>query len=106
MSIRRARVINVRGAVVSYVYGGRSNVKSPREITPGLYGWLGNPFEIGPDGNRAQVIEKFRVYFHQRLEDDPAFLAAVLDLKGQVLGCFCKPKACHLDIVVDWLNEQ
>ena len=28
------------------------------------------------------------------------------ELKGQVLGCFCKPKACHLDIVVDWLNEQ
>lgn len=47
---------------------------------------FGNPYRIGPDGTREQVIEKFRVYFHDRIKSDAAFKAKVLSLKGKVLG--------------------
>ena len=39
-------------------------------------------------------------------------ILAVLDfegnekLKGKVLGCYCKPEACHGDIIVDFLEGQ
>lgn len=54
----------------------------------------GNPFQIGRDGSREEVIQKFRVY----LWGNPALLAAVRrELAGRDLLCSCKPKACHGD---------
>ncbi len=54
---------------------------------------------------REESIEKFRVYFYNRLKIDDDFRLEVLELKGKVLGCYCKPKACHGDIIVEYLNE-
>jgi len=67
----------------------------------GLAGPFGNPFKVGRDGAREECIEKYRAYFYKRLEEEPEFKKAVLELKGKVLGCFCKPfLACHGDIIV------
>ena len=68
---------------------------------PSLYG---NPFAIGPDGTRKQVLQKFQQYFDDRMARDTAYRKAVLDLKGKRLGCFCKPRACHGDIYVAYLE--
>lgn len=27
------------------------------------------------------------------------------ELKGKILGCFCKPKACHCDIIKEYLDN-
>lgn len=35
----------------------------------------------------------------------PTLLAALPELKGKVLGCFCKPKACHGDVLADLVNK-
>jgi len=56
----------------------------------------GNPFQIGRDGNREQVIEKYR----QWILNNPKLLACLSELKGKVLGCWCKPHACHGDVLV------
>lgn len=64
---------------------------------------FGNPFIIGRDGNRAEVIRKYRDYFYKRIEDSE-FRDRVLSLKGKVLGCFCKPLPCHGDVIVEFLN--
>ena len=62
----------------------------------------GNPFSIGKDGTREQVIEKYRKWI---LKQD--FLLNSLDeLKDKTLGCWCKPKACHGDILVELVNEK
>jgi hypothetical protein len=66
---------------------------------------FGNPFKIGEDGTREEVIEKFKAYFKERLED-PLYKVLVLQLRGNKLGCFCKPKACHGDIIKEWLDGQ
>lgn len=55
----------------------------------------GNPFEIGRDGTREEVVRKFEQY----LLDSPALLAQVGELKGKTLACWCAPLACHADVL-------
>ena len=57
----------------------------------------GNPYCIGRDGTRAEVIAKYR----QWIQTQPHLLAALPELRGKVLGCFCAPLACHGDVLVE-----
>lgn len=57
----------------------------------------GNPFVIGRDGTREEVIAKYRVWITQ----SPQRLNSVSLLKGKSLGCFCFPLACHGDVLVE-----
>ena len=66
---------------------------------------FGNPYEIGRDGSRQDVVDKYRAYFHNRIYGDVEFKKQVLALKGKRLGCFCKPHACHGDIICEYLNN-
>lgn len=69
----------------------------------------GNPFEIGTDGNREQVITRYQKWFNF-LVKDPKFLVLLETLKGKKLGCFCKNPltevACHGDIIAKYVNEH
>lgn len=47
---------------------------------------FGNPFKIGIDGNRDEVIKKFEEYFHNRLANNGTFKKMILALKGKRLG--------------------
>lgn len=60
----------------------------------------GNPFVVGADGDRLQVIEKYR----RHLKKSPELMAALPSLKGKRLGCFCAPKACHGDVIVEFVE--
>lgn len=60
----------------------------------------GNPFTIGKDGNRAKVIEKYADWIGGRLK----LLADLPELEGKVLGCWCKPLACHGDVLLELMN--
>lgn len=64
---------------------------------------FGNPFPESKWG-RDRCIQKFSAYFWDRIERDPAWKAEVPKLKGKVLGCHCKPLACHGDVYVDFLE--
>jgi len=66
---------------------------------------FGNPFTPGKDGTRIQVIDRYRGWFINQLTD-PTFHAAANDLKGKVLGCHCKPKFCHADVIAAWCNGE
>jgi hypothetical protein len=68
----------------------------------------GNPFAIGHgDGpDRAEVIEKFRVYFEQKVSSDPAYRKGLFAMKGMRLACFCKPDACHGDVIAEYLDAH
>jgi len=52
---------------------------------------FGNPFVIGKDGNRRQVIDKYRDW----ILTQPELLEKAKELKDKTLGCFCIPAACH-----------
>ncbi len=62
----------------------------------------GNPFTIGPDGTRREVIEKYREYLLKNSE----LMAALPELRGKTLGCWCAPKPCHGDVLVELANKD
>jgi Domain of unknown function (DUF4326) len=55
----------------------------------------GNPFEIGRDGTREEVISKYTEW----LMNNPDLMEALPELYGKTLGCWCHPKACHGDVL-------
>lgn len=67
-------------------------------------GWLGNPYPKDEYG-REICIEMFREDFEERIEEDDEFREAVEDLQGEVLGCYCKPAACHGDVILEYIKE-
>lgn len=62
----------------------------------------GNPFVIGKDGTREEVISKYEEWLHTQ----PQLLEQIHKLKGKVLGCWCSPRACHGDILARLANED
>jgi Domain of unknown function (DUF4326) len=72
----------------------------------GQDGYFGNPFRIGHEINREDAVQKFQKYFAERIGKDPEFKRRVFALKGKRLGCFCKPKACHGDVIAGWLSKM
>jgi hypothetical protein len=82
------------------------------DVYIGRPGKWGNPFEIGADGNREEVIEKYRRYLlHNEklgkdIPDNTELLKALPELRGKVLGCWCRPKACHGDVLIELLKKQ
>ncbi|MEU6721661.1 DUF4326 domain-containing protein [Nonomuraea sp. NPDC046802] len=62
----------------------------------------GNPFVIGRDGNREQVIARYE----QWLTEQPQLLAALHELTGKILGCWCAPRPCHGDVLARLANQN
>ena len=63
----------------------------------------GNPFDIGRDGDRDAVCDKYA----EMAERDPVFKELVMtNLKGKDLVCFCKPQRCHGDYLLQLANED
>jgi hypothetical protein len=60
----------------------------------------GNPFTIGKDGTRHEVITKYLNW----PQTQPALLGAIPELRGKRLGCWCKPAECHGDILAELVN--
>ena len=65
----------------------------------------GNPFKIGRDGTRLDVITKYIDYFFDKLEKDPVFRQRILELKDKKIGCWCHPDLCHLHVIAEYLNN-
>lgn len=63
----------------------------------------GNPFRIGPNGDRAAVIEAYREYLRTRLD---LVAAARRELVGRDLLCWCAPLPCHGDVLLEIANDS
>ena len=63
----------------------------------------GNPFKVIPHGEhtREEAIALYEAY----IQTQPELLAQLPTLKGKTLGCYCKPLACHGDILIKLLAE-
>lgn len=59
----------------------------------------GNPFVIGRDGTRDEVIAKYEAWFETSGLD--AFLH---EIKGRNLVCWCAPLRCHGDFLLHRAN--
>ena len=60
----------------------------------------GNPYKIGIDGTREEVIELYKKWLsNQRYLN-------LEELKGKDLVCWCKPLPCHADILLELANKE
>jgi hypothetical protein len=56
-----------------------------------------SPFVIGRDGTREQCVDKYAAW----ILTQPDLIECVGELQGKTLGCWCAPKACHGDVLVE-----
>jgi hypothetical protein len=103
-------------ALAEFQATGRSivvNMSTGASLGPRLWAWAetngtaeridrrtrwGNPFEIPDDGHRDTVISAYRDHY---LPHKPSLLAALPDLRGKILGCWCAPLPCHGDTLIE-----
>ena len=71
--------------------------------------WWGNPFtwKVSPSNpqwvpDRAAAIRRYEEKMRCELD---RHREAILALEGKVLGCYCKPLACHGDVLVKLWHE-
>lgn len=66
---------------------------------------FGNPYVLGIDGDRNEVIRLYRIYFYDKIMRDSKFRLDVEALRGKKLGCHCHPMPCHGDVIVEYLEH-
>lgn len=91
------RVVNLRNEAYD-VYIGRAG--------KGRTGPFGNPFIVGRDGERGECVELFRRWFYSEEGREMRELVDARIKKGDRLGCFCKPAACHGDVIAEYINSK
>ena len=93
----KTTVVNIRtcGPDGYDVYIGRGNHRY--NLPPSQ--WM-NPYPIQGKLTRSDVIDMYRVY----LAASPTLMAAIGDLRGKRLACWCAPEACHGDVLAELAN--
>lgn len=60
----------------------------------------GNPFVIGRDGTREEVIKMYEEYLTRS-----GLISQIEELRGKDLLCWCSPLACHGDVLLRLANR-
>ncbi|WP_425420705.1 DUF4326 domain-containing protein [Phaeodactylibacter xiamenensis] len=85
--------------------------KEPFDINIGRPSKWGNPFTFKPSqsseakykvGTRAEAVEAYRQWITKG--EGKHLLNDLHELEGKTLGCWCKPYACHGDVLVELLK--
>lgn len=99
----RTRAVNVYKEKYD-VYMGRAG--------KGQDGYFGNDHYVGycrkcqKNHTQEEAVEAFRADFRVRIAVDDAYRAKIWQCQGKALGCFCKPRACHVDVIVEYLEGK
>jgi len=88
----------------------------PGQVYVGRPPVLGNPFALGRNGSREQVIQLYRAWLWRQLQQplSPQRKALEALLQQAATGplelvCWCAPLACHAEVIrsaIHWLREQ
>ena len=83
--------------------------KAPYDVYIGRPSKWGNPFSHLPNtlaefrvSSREEAVGKYEEW----LRTQPDLMASLPELRGKRLGCWCKPKACHGDVLARLADEQ
>jgi len=88
------------------IYIGRNAAKYTQR---GVYDskWA-NPF-MCCDWNAAKsdwIVEEILKIYEKYVRKNPELMNSLHELEGKQLGCWCKPGACHGDVLVQLYNEM
>lgn len=90
-----SRILNVRTTRNPYT-------TTETQIYIGRPSKWGNPFMIGKDGSREEVIEKYKNYL---TKERPDLMKQLGELKGKDLVCWCAPLGCHGHVLLDLVRK-
>lgn len=79
-----------------------SGKSDPKTVYVGRPTKWGNPFIIGRDGTREEVVAMYR----ERLLLTPPLLESLHELTGKNLSCWCAPEQCHADVLLELANQK
>lgn len=87
-----------------------TNVKTDNyDIYVGRGSKWGNPFSHLKQSSakwhvssRDEAIDSYAKW----IQTQPELVAALPELKGKILGCWCKPKRCHAEILAKLANKE
>lgn len=81
--------------------------REPYDVYIGRPSPWGNPFSHKEGtqaaykvATREEAVRRYREWLWQRIRTEPGLVAALAELHGKTLGCWCAPKACHGDVLV------
>jgi Domain of unknown function (DUF4326) len=80
-----------------------------RDPRTGELGRWGNPFRIGRDGDREEVIARYRRWLYEELRLGRLSVRELAALHGKVLGCWCTPRSCHGEVLAaaaSWAHAE
>ena len=84
--------------------------REPYDVYIGRPSKWGNPFTHSINGSLAQHRVSSRdeavSSYENWIRTQSELLDALPELVGKVLGCWCKPQACHGDVLVRLLKER
>ena len=60
-----------------------------------------NPFSVKKWGREGAIKR-----YEEKLRGKPELLARLPELEGKILACWCKPKACHGDVLLRLIEER
>ncbi len=82
--------------------------KEPFDVYIGRPSKWGNPFSHLSNtlaqyrvSTREEAVQSYEEWIRQQ----PELMAALPELKGKVLGCWCSPQSCHGDVLARLANE-
>ncbi|QAY01116.1 hypothetical protein ASwh1_48 [Aeromonas phage Aswh_1] len=65
----------------------------------------GNPVFLKKEEDRDVVLEQYKNYLMKQIRSGNLTRADFKELEGKRLGCCCKPKKCHADILAYVVNK-
>jgi hypothetical protein len=102
MMRKMPEILNLRGrggvVPTGAVYVGGRLYRGPWRLPASKWA---NPFKIGRDGTREEVIAKYRAWLVQQ----PELMATLPELQGKDLACWCAPEPCHAEVLGELANS-
>ena len=104
-----------RDKIMPKVYNKYHKNAPPDAVYVGRPSKWGNPFKIGDPLpwdrernllDREDVLRLYDDWLHHDLNAKPIYDAAKVELKGKDLVCWCAPKGCHADVLLQIANEE
>lgn len=115
MSVVNVKVINIRPKYKNLeewmkdennVYIGRAGIVFINgKRYPSKSSIFANPYKIGKDGERNDVIIKYKKYILDKINTSIEYQEEFEKIKGKNLGCWCSPEKCHGDVLLELTNK-
>ena len=94
--------VNIKDQQCDLYCGRTDNGKSHATNSSGF----GNPFVVGSQYTQEQAVEAFKTWLYSDDGYDCRVRVMSSVKPGMKLGCYCKPKPCHVDVIIEYWKQN